>query len=251
MRLFRGVVLAALLAVVAVVLTDLESIRGGPPTADSIFAAEPPPPAPIANRPPWAMPRPPRPPRFLIGRVVRPIQTAYGTIPTHTPLGTESWLWVLWHRGRDGTAMMPDRPEARLVRIDLSQLELRWTRVRVDIDLGERTVKVMRGPTVVARFPAAVGSNSTPTPTGRFSVTDKLSFPADSIYGSYAVGISAHQTEGLPPTWTGGDQIAIHGTNQPRTIGGASSLGCLRVGRHGLEILEQVVPLGAPVMIHA
>jgi|tagenome__1003787_1003787.scaffolds.fasta_scaffold20932158_3 hypothetical protein len=251
MRLFRGVVLTALLAVVAVVLTDVESIRGGAHTAAPIFAAEPPPPAPIANRPPWAMPTPPRPPRFLIGRVVRPIQTRYGTIPTHTPLGTESWLWVLWHRGREGTAMMPDRPEARLVRIDLSQLELRWTRVRVDVDLGQRTVKVMRGPRVLARFPAAVGSESTPTPTGRFSVTDKLRFSPGSIYGAYAVGISAHQTEGLPPNWTGGDQIAIHGTDRPGSIGAASSLGCVRVGPRGLEVLERVVPLGAPVMIHA
>ena len=52
------------------------------------------------------------------------------------------------------------------------------------------------------------------------------------------------------PSWTGGDQIAIHGTNEPASIGRAASLGCLRVGSRGLRVLERMVPLGTPVVIH-
>jgi lipoprotein-anchoring transpeptidase ErfK/SrfK len=250
MRVLRGVTLAALLAVVAVLLTDVDAIHGGSSAATSSYAAEPPPPAPIANRPPWAMPKPPSAPRFLIGRVTAPIPTPYGTIPTTTPLGSPTWLWVLWHKGREGTVIVPGSPNARLARIDLSRLKLRWTRVHVSIDLGRRDVRVIRAGELVARFPAAIGTRSTPTPTGRFSVTDRIAFPAGSIYGRFAVGISAHQTSALPASWTGGDQIAIHGTNEPASIGRAASLGCLRVGNRGLRVLERMVPLGTPVLIH-
>jgi hypothetical protein len=250
MRLLRGVTLVALLALVAVLLTEVEAIRGGGSPGTSSYAAEAPPPAPIANRPAWAMPKPPEPPRFLIGRVIRAIPTRYGMIQNTTSLGAETWLWILRRNGREGTVIMPNRPEAKLVRIDLSQLELRWTRIHMDIDLGQRVVRVLLGGKLVAQFPAAIGSRSTPTPTGRFTVTDKIRFPRGSIYGTYALGISAHQTASLPASWTGGDQIALHGTNRPETIGRAVSLGCLRIGPRGLRVLQRAVPLGAPVLIH-
>ena len=53
---------------------------------------------------------------------------------------------------------------------------------------------------------------ATPTPLGRFAVTDRLrTSSAGSPYGCCALALSGHQTK-LPPGWPGGDRLAIHGT---------------------------------------
>jgi lipoprotein-anchoring transpeptidase ErfK/SrfK len=82
-------------------------------------------------------------------------------------------------------------------------------------------------------------------------VTDKFS---GSRYGPYygccIVALSAHQPN-LPAGWTGGDRIAIHGTNAPWTIGVPSSAGCPHARDADLRVLMRRVPLGAPVFIRA
>jgi lipoprotein-anchoring transpeptidase ErfK/SrfK len=94
-----------------------------------------------------------------------------------------------------------------------------------------------------------VGRAGSPTPTGRFAVTDKLSGSAyGPYYGCCILALSAHQTH-LPPGWTGGDRVAIHGTNAPATIGAAASAGCLHAGEADLRTLMRRVPLGTPVFI--
>ncbi|MGH2947089.1 MAG: L,D-transpeptidase, partial [Solirubrobacteraceae bacterium] len=104
---------------------------------------------------------------------------------------------------------------------------------------------------VLRRLPVAVGRPDTPTPTGRFAVTDRLrSRRADSPYGCCAIALSGHQTE-LLPGWPGGDRLAVHGTPQPETIGHAVSLGCMRASRRDLRVLMRRVPLGAPVFVTA
>jgi lipoprotein-anchoring transpeptidase ErfK/SrfK len=90
------------------------------------------------------------------------------------------------------------------------------------------------------------GAAATPTPTGRFAVTDKLDGAAYSpVYGCCILAISAHQTH-LPSGWTGGDRIAIHGG----PTAGAVSTGCLHADTSDLRYLMRVVPLGALVVIH-
>jgi len=47
-----------------------------------------------------------------------------------------------------------------------------------------------------------------------------------------------------------GNGYAIHGTNQPQTIGRAVSHGCVRVRNEDIEKLYQMVPVGTPVYIY-
>ena len=49
--------------------------------------------------------------------------------------------------------------------------------------------------------------------------------------------------------WTQGGPIAIHGTNEPWSIGHAVSNGCIRVRNPVLRRLYQVTPAGTPVVI--
>jgi lipoprotein-anchoring transpeptidase ErfK/SrfK len=82
-------------------------------------------------------------------------------------------------------------------------------------------------------------------------VTDKI---AGSRFGPYygccILALSGHQPN-TPPGWTGGDRLAIHGTDAPATIGTPASAGCLRAADADLRPLMAKVPLGTPVFVRA
>jgi lipoprotein-anchoring transpeptidase ErfK/SrfK len=94
----------------------------------------------------------------------------------------------------------------------------------------------------------AVGSPSTPTPTGRFYVNQRL-VPTDTHrpFGPGAIGISAFSN--VLTGWTQGGPVAIHGTNEPWSIGHAVSNGCLRLPNATLERVFRETLAGTPVII--
>jgi hypothetical protein len=141
------------------------------------------------------------------------------------------------------------RPNGTTGWIKLRRYRVVRTRTWVIGNLTSRQVVVMRGRHEVARFPAAIGAAGTPTPTGSFSVTDRVDTGnPGGPFGWYAFGLSGHQPN-LPAGWGGGDQLAIHGTNAPSSIGQAASAGCLRVSPDALARLRSLVRLGTPVVI--
>lgn len=119
----------------------------------------------------------------------------------------------------------------------------------IAVSLRRREVVIRRDGRRVLRFPVAIGGASTPTPSGRFAVTDKLltNDPA-SPYGCCILALSARQTH-TPQGWGGGDRIALHATNLPTSIGTASSLGCLRAPEDVMRRIVRLVPLGTLVTI--
>ena len=103
-----------------------------------------------------------------------------------------------------------------------SEVYLSRTEISLHLDLSRRLLLMKRGDTVIRRMVVGVGRPSSPTPRGRFAVTDKLSgYRYSAAYGCCIVALSAHQPN-LPSGWTGGDRIAIHRTNVPSSIGVAS-----------------------------
>jgi hypothetical protein len=168
-----------------------------------------------------------------------------------TPLGSSTWLWVL-DRSGDGTwgrVVLPVRPNGTTGWIRLNPRRLQHTSTWVIGNLGHRRVTLMHGASPVTSWPAAIGSPESPTPTGRFSVTDRVpTGNPDGPFGWYAFGLSGHQPN-LPAGWSGGDQLAIHGTSVPSSIGLAASAGCLRVSASALRHLRPRLDLGTPVMI--
>jgi len=197
-------------------------------------------------------------PRFLLvatpnGAAVhaRPDGRVIASVPGSTPLGTSSWLWVTATSpgGRWGRVVLPIRPNGLTGWIDLRGLTLARTTTWIRASLNERTIWLMRGRHPLAAFAAAIGAPDTPTPTGRFSVTDRvLTGDPSGPFGWYAFGLSGHQPN-LPPSWAGGDQLAIHGTNDPGSIGTPASHGCLRVTASALSRLRGALALGTPVVI--
>ena len=125
-------------------------------------------------------------------------------------------------------------------------LRLSRTRLTLDVDLSSRLLRVRSGTRVVRSFSVGIGANGTPTPVGRFAVTDKLDGAAYApVYGCCILALSARQTH-LPSGWTGGNRIAIHGGS----TAGAVSNGCLHASTDALRYLMRSVPLGTRVVIH-
>jgi lipoprotein-anchoring transpeptidase ErfK/SrfK len=170
-----------------------------------------------------------------------------------TEFGSPTTLLVAERRGRWLGVVTTHVPNGRLGWVDsqASALATSRTRVRLTIDLSARRLVVRRGDRVLRRMTVGIGRPSSSTPVGRFAVTDTLPGPRyGSYYGCCILALSAHQPN-LPPGWPGGDRIAVHGTNDPGSIGEAVSAGCPRAKDDDLRYLVRVVPLGAPVIVRA
>jgi len=171
-------------------------------------------------------------------------------VSARTSFGSPQALSVV--RSRQGRWLAVSTPElgnGRLAWVDARAGGLRYarTRLELDVDLSQRLATLRSGSRVLRRVVVGVGRPGSPTPTGRFSVTDKLSGPAYSAYyGCCILALSATQPN-LPGGWSGGNRIAIHGG----PTGGAVSAGCIHAGDADLRYLMRLVPLGTPVLIHA
>ena len=102
---------------------------------------------------------------------------------------------------------------------------------------------------LLATYPVAVGTPSTPTPRGLYYIVELLR-PTDpgGSYGPYSFGLSAHSN--VLQTFAGGDgRVGLHGTNEPGLIGSSVSHGCIRLRNADVRRLAKILPLGTPVYI--
>ena len=105
-----------------------------------------------------------------------------------------------------------------------------------DVDLSRRRVSVYRRGRLAFSASVAVGASTTPTPVGRFYVDERFRLAsANGPFGVAALGISAH-SDALRD-WVQGGPVALHGTDDPSSIGLAVSHGCVRLSR---ELSERV-----------
>jgi lipoprotein-anchoring transpeptidase ErfK/SrfK len=205
-----------------------------------------------------AKPAAPRPQGHLLAELrgdlpynLRPGGAAAGTIAATSEFGSRQVLSVAARRGAWLAVVTSALPNNQLAWVKRSAVTLRRTRWTLRADLSEHTVTLLRGHRAVRSIDVAIGRAGSETPTGRFAVTDKL---AGTSYGPYygccILALSGHQPN-TPPGWTGGNRIAIHGTDSPSTIGTAASAGCLRAADADLRALMDRVPVGTPVFISA
>jgi hypothetical protein len=200
--------------------------------------------------------RDPRPRRLAVVR--RPVSLrekpggpAVVPVGSTTEFGSPRVLAVAARRDGWLGVVATERPNNRLawVRRDNPALKLRRTGWSLHADLSDRTLTLRKHGRRVHRVTVAIGRPGAETPRGRFAVTDKLSGSSyGPYYGCCILALSGHQPK-TPPGWTGGDRLAIHGTDAPSTIGMAASAGCLRASDADLRLLMAKVPLGATVFI--
>jgi L,D-transpeptidase-like protein len=143
---------------------------------------------------------------------------------------------------------LPIKPNGSAGYVRAASLELQAVATRIHVDLSARRLTLYENGTATLTAVVAVGSQATPTPTGRYYVNQRL-VPTDASgpYGPGAVGISAFSN--VLTGWTQGGPIAIHGTNEPSSIGQAVSNGCIRLPNATLRKVFAAAVAGTPVII--
>ncbi|MFD0714054.1 L,D-transpeptidase [Paenibacillus sp. GCM10027626] len=105
------------------------------------------------------------------------------------------------------------------------------------VDTDSHTLSVVTGDVIVRSYPIGLGGER--TPGGSFYISEKVKNPNgrdDGEFGSRGMTLS-------------GTRYAIHGTNEPDSIGKDESLGCIRMAKEDVEELYDLVPLGTKVTI--
>jgi hypothetical protein len=220
----------------------------------------------LTRRPnlPTRIPTAPRPDtRFLVAHVrpgdtialrSRPFGRVLRRLGASTEFGSARSLSVVKAvRGRWFAVTTPELGNGRLGWIDARDDAVRFSRtaVALEVDLSRRELVVRMGKRVAHRMRVGIGRPGSPTPTGRFAITDKLPGPEFSpVYGCCILALSGRQPN-LPAGWRGGDRLAIHGTPNAAGIGREISAGCLHASTADLVSLMKTAPVGAPVMIRA
>jgi hypothetical protein len=180
------------------------------------------------------------------GRVVARFgRTNVNGYPTLFAVLGERGCDVRWYR-----VQLPIRPNGASGWIRAGALQLQTVRTRIVVDLSQRSLTLYRNGVRVLSATVAVGSPATPTPLGRYYVNQRL-VPDDpnGPYGPGAIGISAFSP--VLTGWAQGGPVAIHGTNEPWSIGHAVSNGCIRVPNAVLRKLWPLTPAGTPVQINS
>ena len=198
----------------------------------------------------WLVVRPNEPGKWLALRAA-PGGPVLARVRSFTRFGGRPALSVVREEGAWLGLATPELANGRLGWVRREAVRISLTRVSLVADLSERTLTLRVGERAVRTIRVAVGASSTPTPPGRYAVTDK--FPG-SLFGSYlgccVLALSGHQPN-LPPGWEGGDLLGIHGTYADWTVGLPMSAGCLRAEDADMRFLMKRVPVGAPVFIRA
>src|SRR5918999_4624213 len=138
----------------------------------------------------WAasplFPKPDPAPRHLVahvkpGRAVaihsRPGGRVLASLSSTTEFGSARALSVVRERrGRWLGVTTPQLPNGKLGWVDARSGALRYShaRVELEIDLSRRELLVRTSDRVASRIRVSIGRSGSPTPTGRFAVTDKL-----------------------------------------------------------------------------
>ena len=145
---------------------------------------------------------------------------------------------------------LPGRPNLAQGFVPEDAVRLRATRTRIVVRVGARKVEVWKAGRRVGRYTAAVGTGSTPTPTGLFAVQDPVpSAPSQRSYlGPYIITLTAYSNV-LQSFMGGNGLVAIHGTNATGQLGQAVSHGCVRINNAAVTRLYRMTAPGTPVEI--
>ena len=116
------------------------------------------------------------------------------------------------------------------------------------INSAYNTLNFYENGLLVREFNCATGTLYTPTPQGKTTVANKIK---NRPYYKYGIPGGAPNNP-LGRRWIGlfgGETYAIHGTNEPSSIGSNASHGCIRMHNSDVEWLYDQISIGATVLI--
>ena len=160
---------------------------------------------------------------------------------------------------RTPTAPLPQQPGITAVAPAASAAEAPATSNRkIVLELGKRTISLWEGSKVLGKWPVAIGDPETPTPTGLYSIRNKVTNPQYQSTKSGKNNPTVGPNGPLGDRWMGfhstsKDQFGIHGTPPAWAWavhqGAAVTHGCVRMlGPHVRALFDQV-DVGTPVVV--
>ena len=194
--------------------------------------------------------------RYLMGRI-KPTMRARGAahLWTNTGFSNRRAIYpVVRHQVLDdGTEWLQvDALRSRTqVKVWIPKWATRsvWLAYQIKVDLSSRLATIYKNGKVARRFRVVVGAPSTPTPTGRWYVVDRMRLRTSWAYGKWALATSAFSR--VLKRFDGGQgQVALHARGSLASpVGTAASHGCVRFTREAISWLAAVIPPGVPVSI--
>ena len=174
-------------------------------------------------------------------------------LPSHNELGNPLVLLAIHTDGDWFEVMVDTRPNGSTAWVPASAVTATVAQYKVEVSLSQLALQVIRiaDGAVMLSSPIGIGAPQSPTPAGQFFVREQ--FPtsgANHPYGPMAFGLSGH-SEVYAHFGTGDGRIAIHGTNQPSSIGAAVSNGCVHVPNDVVVAMIPFMAPGTPVTISA
>jgi len=161
--------------------------------------------------------------------------------------GAPLTFYVLKRKGHWLEVELQERPNGSTGWIDDHDVVLTKLHYRLKVSTEREQLSLYRDDKRIAAYPVATGTGNTPTPHGRFYLTELIK-PTNAGYGPYAYGLSAY-SDALNSFGGGPGQIGLHGTPEKSSIGHAASHGCIRVTNPTITKLAAILPLGTPVQI--
>jgi lipoprotein-anchoring transpeptidase ErfK/SrfK len=174
------------------------------------------------------------------------------SLPNPEPhYGTLRVFLVQEERGEWLHALLPMRPNGTSGWIRRPDVDLSGHNFHMVIELQAHRLTAYDGDNVILQEPIGRGTSATPTPGGLFYTTWLWNAGNQPEYGPYAFGMSGY-SEVFYSFGTGDGQFAIHGTDDPSTVGRSVSNGCIRMYNEAITKLAQTLPsAGVPVEIKA
>ena len=118
------------------------------------------------------------------------------------------------------------------------------------VSIPDRKLALLQDGKVVKVYRVAVGSSTSPSPSGEFAIVNRITNP--TYYHPHVV-VPASEESPIGTRWVGLNRkgYGIHGTNEPRSIGRAASHGCIRMSNRDIAQFFKLVRIGDLVEIRA
>jgi lipoprotein-anchoring transpeptidase ErfK/SrfK len=146
--------------------------------------------------------------------------------------------------------LLPQRPNGTAGWAPADSFTFTQIHSRVEIDLSDRRLTVLRKGKRLARFSVAVGTPATPSPTGTFAIAEVIpTGDPKAFLGPLVMPLTAF-SNALNEYAGGNGRVAIHGTSAPELIGQEVSHGCIRMHNADIRRVSRLVVPGTRVVIH-
>lgn len=142
---------------------------------------------------------------------------------------------------------LPQRPNGSTGWVAARAVEISTTSFALVVTTETNTLDLYDGGVLVETYSVATGTGGTPSPKGRFALTELLA-PTNEGYGPFAYGTTAF-SDALNSFGGGPGQIGLHGTDDEASLGSDSSHGCIRMNNDDISELAARLPLGTPIQI--